>query len=155
MMSLITKMAIATVLVLSAVGTVHIYWTRTPQYTLLHVLDAYARADYYAVAAYIVTEQPRKKTLHVPRRTEGVIHHFAGLQNATLARAYQVTVEDSRIEGNTATLKIKVGETPYQLRFDEQIDGRWKLMEFEDRQAFTELISKRMKPNHFMIISGL
>ena len=52
-------------------------------------------------------------------------------------------------------MRIKVGETPYHLRFEEQIDGRWKLIDFEDRQVFSELASKRMKPNHFMMIAPL
>ena len=154
-MSSRTTIAITAALFLTAIATLYVYWTRTPQYTLLHVLDAYATADHQAAAAYIDSEQPRKKRVLVPRRTEGVIHHFAGLQNATLARAYRVTVEASHIEGTTATLSIKVGETPYQLRFDEQIDGRWKLMDFEDRQAFSELASKQMNRNHFMILARL
>ena len=104
---------------LTAIATLYVYWTRTPQYNLLHILDAYATADHQATAAYIETDQPGKKRLHIPRGTEGVIHYFAGLQNATLARAYGVTVEAAHIEGATATLSIKVGEKPYQLRFEE------------------------------------
>jgi hypothetical protein len=154
-MSSRTTIAIATVLVLTAIATLYVYWTRTPQYTLLHVLDAYVTADHQAAAAYIESKPPLKKGLHVPRRTESVIRHLARLQNETLTRAYRVTVEDSRIEGNTATLRVKVGETPYHLRFEEQIDGRWTLMDFEDRQAFSELASKRMTPNHFMMIARL
>jgi hypothetical protein len=154
-MSSRTTIAITTVLALTAIVTLYVYWTRTPQYTLLHVLDAYATADHQAAALYIERQQTLKKGLHVTRRTETVIHHLAGLQNETLARAYRVTVEASRIEGNTATLRIKVGEIPYQLRFEEQLNGRWKLMDFEDRQAFSELASKRMKPNHFMILARL
>ena len=147
--------AIATVLVFTAIGTLHVYWTRTPQYTLLHIFNVYATADHEAVAVYIEKEQPLKKRLHVQRRTENVIRHLADLQNETLARAYRVTVEASRIEGTTATLRIKVGEMPYQLRFDEQIDGSWKLLDFEDRQAFSELVMKAMTPNHFMVFARL
>ena len=154
-MSSRTTIAVATVLVLTALATLYIYWTRTPQYTLLHVLNAHATAGYEATAGYIETEQPHKKRLHVPRRIENMIQHLTQLQNDTLAQAYHVTVQDSRIEGNTATLRVKVGETAYHLRFDEQIDGRWQLMDFEDRQAFSELASKRMKRNHFMILARL
>jgi hypothetical protein len=154
-MSFRTAIAIAAALSLTAIATLYVYWTRTPQYTLLHILNAYATADHQAAAAYIEKERPLKRSLHVTRRTENLIHHLAGLQNETLARAYRVTVEASRIEGNTATLRIKVGETPYQLRFDEQLDGRWTLMDFEDRQAFSERAIKRMKPSHFMIIARL
>ena len=150
-----TTIAIAMVLGLTAIATLYVYWTRTPQYTLLHVLDAYATADHQAAAAYIENKPALKKGLHVARQTENVIHHLAGLQNETLARAYRVTVEASRIEGAIGTLLIKVGETSYQLRFEEQIDGRWKLMDFEDRQAFSALAIKRMKPNHFMILARL
>jgi hypothetical protein len=150
-----TTIAITAALFLAAIATFYVYWTRTPQYTLLHILDAYATADHQATAAYIETGQPRKKRLHIPRPTEGVIHYFAGLQNETLLRAYRVTVQASRIEGTTATLSIKVGETPYQLRFDEQINGRWTLMDFEQRQAFSELALKRTKPNYFMTLVRL
>jgi hypothetical protein len=52
-------------------------------------------------------------------------------------------------------MRIKSDETSYQLKFEGQSDGRWKLMDFEDRQGFSELASKRMKPNHFMIIARL
>jgi hypothetical protein len=154
-MSSRTTIAITAALFFTAIATLYVYWTRTPQYTLLHVLDAYATADHQAAGLYIEKEPTLKKGLRVTRRTETVIHHLAGLQNETLARTYRVTVEASRIEGNTATLRIKVGETPYQLRFDEQLDGRWTLMDFEDRQAFSERAIKRMKPSHFMIIARL
>jgi hypothetical protein len=154
-MSCRTTIAVATVVVLTTIATFYMYWTRTPQYTLLHVLDAYATADYQAAAVYIQKELPLKKKLQVQRRAENLIHYFAGLQNATLARAYRVTVDASHIEGTTATLSIKVGETPYQLKFDEQINGRWKLRDFEKRQAFSDLASKRMPPNHFMTLARL
>jgi hypothetical protein len=154
-MSSRTSVAVATGLILTATATLYVYWTRTPQYTLLHVLDAYATADYQAAAVYIGNELPLKKKLQVQRRAENLIYHLAGLQNETLLRAYRVTVQASRIEGTTATLSIKVGETPFQLRFDEQINGRWQLRDFENRQAFLELAIKRMTPNHFMILARL
>ena len=149
------SISITTVFGLAIVATLYIYWTRTPQYTLLHVLDAYATADHEAADAYIENKPPLKKKLQVPRRAENLIHHLAALQNEMLSSTYRITVDASRIEGTTATLRIKVGETPYQLRFDEQTDGRWKLIEFEDRQAFSQLASKRMKPNHVMILARL
>jgi hypothetical protein len=154
-MSSRTTIVIATVLALTALGTVYVYWTRTPQYTLLHVLHAYATANHKAAAVYLDKEPPLKKKLQVQRRAENLIHHLAALQNELLARAYPVTVEASRIEGTTAILSITIGETPYQLRFDEQSDGRWKLMDFEGRQTFSERAIKRMKLNHFMIIARL
>jgi hypothetical protein len=154
-MSSRTAITIATILALTAIATLYVYWTRTPQYILLRVMNAYATADHQATAAYIANEPTLKKGLHVTRRTETVIHHLAGLQNETLARAYRVTVEASRIEGITATLSIKVGEIPYQLRFDEQVNGRWTLRDFEDRQAFSELAINAMTPNHFMILARL
>lgn len=149
-----TKMAIASALALTAIATLYVYWTRTPQYALLRVLDAYANADQGAETAYVQNEKP-KDTLYVTHRHEKVIHHLARLQNETLARAYRLTVEEVRIEGKTATLRIKVGETPYQLRFEEQFDGHWRIMEFEDRQAFLERAIKGMEPNHFMLIARL
>jgi hypothetical protein len=154
-MSSRTIIAIATVVVLTALATLYIYWTRTPQYTLLHVLNAHATAGYEATAAYIETEPRHKKRLHVPRRPEKMIQHLTQLQNDTLAQAYHVTVEDSRIEGNTATLQVKVGETAYHLTFEERKDGRWTLMEFAGRQAFSQRAIKGMKPHPLMIISRL
>jgi hypothetical protein len=104
-------------LVLATIATLYVYWTRTPQYTLLHVLDAYAKADHDAVAVFFENEQPRKKRFHVTQRTEDVTQHLTHLQNETLARVYGVTVEESRIDGKTATLRVKVGETAYRLIF--------------------------------------
>jgi hypothetical protein len=52
---------------------------------------------------------------------------------------------------NSASDLAELIQTPYQLRFDEQIDGRWQLMDFEDRQAFSDLAIKRMPPYRFMI----
>lgn len=154
-MSSRTTIAIIAAVSLAAIATLYVYWTRTPQYTLLQVLNAYATADYQAAAAYIENKPTLKKKLHAQRRTETMIQHLVGLQNATLARAYRVTVEASRIDGTTATLSIKVGENPYQLRFAEQTDGRWKLMDFEGQQTFSELASNQMKPNHFMVLARL
>jgi hypothetical protein len=154
-MSFRTTIALAAVVVLTALGTVYIYWTRTPQYTLLHVLNAYATADHHAAAAYIEPGPPRKKRLHVQGRPEPMIHHLTHLQNDTLARAYQVTVEDSRIEGNTATLRVKLGQTAYHLTFEERKDGRWTLMEFPDRQVFSQRAIQGMRPHPFMIIARL
>jgi hypothetical protein len=141
--------------VFTTIATLYTYWTRTPQYALLHVLDAYTTANHETATVYLEKYPPLKKKLQVQRRAENLLHHLAALQNKTLARAYRVTVEASRIDGTTATLSITVGETPYQLTFDEQINGRWKLRDFEDRQAFSALASKGMTPNHFMILARL
>jgi hypothetical protein len=92
--------SITAALFLTAIATLCVYWTRTPQYTLLHVLDAYATADYQAAAVYIGNELPPKNKLQVQRRAENLIHHLVGLQNETLLRAYRVTVEGSRIDGS-------------------------------------------------------
>jgi hypothetical protein len=52
-MSSRTTIAIAMVLGLTAIATLYVYWTRTPQYTMLHVLAAYATANHEAAAIYI------------------------------------------------------------------------------------------------------
>ena len=88
-------------------------------------------------------------------RSEPMIHHLTHLQNDTLARAYQVTVEDSHIEGNTATLRVKLGQTAYHLTFEERKDGRWTLMEFPDRRVFSQRAIQGMRPHPFMIIARL
>ena len=103
-MSSRTIIAIATVVVLTTIATLYMYWTRTPQYALLHVLDAYATGDHETATVYLEKYPPLKKKLQVQRRDENLIHHLAALQSKTLARAYRVTVEASHIEGTTATL---------------------------------------------------
>jgi hypothetical protein len=154
-MSSRTSIAVATGLMLTAIATLYVYWTRTPQYTLLHILDAYATADHQATAAYIETDQPRKKRLHIPRPTEGVIHYFAGLQNATLARAYRVTVEASRIDGKNADLLVRLNQTAYRLIFHEQNDGRWKLIDFEKREQFSTQAVLHMTDHPLLMIARL
>jgi hypothetical protein len=122
-MSSRTAIAVATVVILTAMVTLYVYWTRTPQYTLLHVLDAYATPDHDAAAGYIEKEPPLKKKLRVQRRTENLIHHLTRLQNDTLARVYRVTVEASRVEGNTATLPGQSRGDSVSTKFEEQRDA--------------------------------
>ncbi len=136
-------------------ATVAVYWTRTPQYTLLHLLDASAERDHEAASAYVAKASPVKQSLHVPRRTEDVIRHLVRLQNETLARAYRVTVEASRIEGETAELHVRLHDMPYRLQFHEQPDGHWKLVDFEARQAFTAQAIKGRKAHPFTILAEL
>jgi hypothetical protein len=137
------------------VTTLHVYWTRTPQYTLLHVLDAYSRADHEGVTAYIEKEQPLKRTLRVKGERESVVQYLARLQNKTLERGYRVTVEESRINGKIATLRVKVDETAYRLTFLQQMNGRWKLIDFQNRDAFSEQAVKGMKDHPLLIIATL
>jgi hypothetical protein len=143
-----TTIVIATVVALTAMATLYVYWTRTPQYTLLQVLNAYAKTDHAAAAVHIEKEPPLKKKLRVKRRTENLIQHLTGLQNDTIARVYHVTVEASRIEGNTAALRVKLGETAYQLSFEEQRDGRWKLMDVE---GLAELSTSVVRKTHHQL----
>ncbi len=151
----LTRITTITVLALTAIGTLYVYWTRTPQYTLLHVFNAYAEADHEAADRYLVKESPVKPSLHGPRPTENVIRHLVRLQNETLARAYRVTVEDSRLDGKTAELHVRLNDMPYRLRFHEQQDGRWKLVDFETREAFSEQAVMGMKAHPFTILARL
>jgi hypothetical protein len=154
-MSSLGRIATVITVGLTMMATLYIYWTRTPQYTLLHVLDAYAKGDHAAAAVYIQKEPPLTNRLHVQRRTENVIHHLAGLQNETLARVYRVTVEESRIDGKAAELHVTVSQTAYRLTFHEQKDGRWKLFDFERREAFSAEAVKGMKEHPLLIIARL
>ncbi len=151
----LTRITTVTVLGLTVMATLAVYWTRTPQYTLLHVLNAYAEADHEAADRYLAKESPVKPSLHVPRPTENVIRHLVRLQNETLARAYRVTVEASCIDGKTAELHVRLNEMPYRLRFHEQQDGRWKLVDFKTREAFSEQAVKGMKAHPFTILARL
>lgn len=139
------KITVAMVLVLTGTATLYVYWTRTPQYTLLQVLHAYAQADLQRVALHIEEEQPLKKRLRVQPRTENVMQQFARIQNEALEVAYRVTVEEAHIGGTRADLHVRLNEMPYQLTFDVQQDGRWKLIDFKDRQTFSEQVVKGMK----------
>jgi hypothetical protein len=109
--------AIAPTLALIAIATVYMYWTRTPQYTLLHVLDAYATADPQAAAVDLEKEPPRKKKVQVQRQTENLIQHLAVLQNETLAHPYRVAVEASRVDGKNAELLVRLNGIAYRLTF--------------------------------------
>lgn len=149
------SISMATVFGLAIIATLYVYWTRTPQYALLHVLDAYAKTDHEGMALYIEKEQPLKNSLHVQRQTENVIQHLAHLQNETLERVYRVTVEESGIDGKLATLRVKVDETAYRLTFIQQMDGRWKLVDCQNRQAFSEQAIKSMKDHPLLIIATL
>jgi hypothetical protein len=154
-MSSRTTIAITAALFFTAIATLYVYWTRTPQYTLLHVLDAYATADHQAAGLYIEKEPTLKKGLRVTRRTETVIHHLAGLQNETLARAYRVTVEASRIDGKNADLLVRLNQTAYRLIFHEQNDGRWKLIDFEKREQFSTQAVLHMTDHPLLMIARL
>jgi hypothetical protein len=153
-MSSRTRIVIATVLALTAIATLYVYWTRTPQYTLLHILDAYTTADHEAAAVYI-EEAPIKKRLHLTRRAENVTHHLADLQNETLARAYHVTVEESRIDGKNAELLVRLNQTAYRLIFHEQNDGRWRLIDFEKREQFSTQAVLHMTDHPLLMIARL
>ena len=74
-----------------------------------------------------------------------MIQHRAGIQNLTLARAYRITVEESRIGGKIAELHVRLNQTAYRLTFHEQKDGCWKLLEFDKREAFSQQAVKAMK----------
>ena len=157
MMPSLTRITTVTVLGLTAIATVYVYWTRTPQYALLHIVSTYAEADYEAANAYVSKASPVKHRLHVPRRTEDGIHHVARLQNETLARAYGVTVEAWRLEGDIAELHVRLYDMPYRLRFHEQQDGRWKLVDFLGRDAFLAQATraKGNKSDPFTILARL
>jgi hypothetical protein len=150
-----TTIVVATVVVLTTIATLYVYWTRTPQYTLLQVLDAYATRDHDAAAEYLNKEPPRKQRLHIQRRTENVIRHLAALQNETLAHAYRVAVEASRVDGKNAELLVRLNGIAYRLTFHEQNDGRWKLMEFDERDVFSAHTMQHRRQDALFLLARL
>lgn len=149
------SIAIAALVGLVMIATLYVYWTRTPQYTLLHVLNAYAKGDHEGAAGYIEQRHPLKKRLHSVRRPENIIQHLARLQNETLERAYHLTVKESRIDARSAELHVTLNQTVYRLTFDEQKNGRWKLIDFEKREDFSKQAVKEMKDHPLLIMARL
>jgi hypothetical protein len=147
--------AIAATLALIAIATLYMHWTRMPQYTLLHVLDAYATADPQAAAVYLEKEPPRKKKVQVQRQTENLIHHLAVLQNETLAHAYRVAVEASRVDAKNAELLVRLNGIAYRLTFHEQNDGRWKVMEFDQRDVFSAHAMQHRRHDALLLLARL
>jgi hypothetical protein len=154
-MSSLARIAIVAAVGLTMIATLYVYWTRTPQYTLLDVLNAYSHADPEGVTATIEKQPPLKSRLRVNGTRENVVQYLARLQNTTLERVYRITVEESRIDGTVATLRVKVDQTAYQLTFRQQMDGRWKLIDFENREQFATQALQHMKDHPFFLLARL
>lgn len=154
-MSGATKAGIAVILSVVAIATVCVYWTRTPQYALLHVLRSEGGHGLEQGASPVNREGGGKKARRLPQRTEKLMDYLVRLQNETLEQTYGVRVETISIEQRRAVLIVKLNETIYSIPFYEQPDGCWRLAAFEKRERFLREASEQKKDNRVSIIARL
>src|SRR5687768_10077472 len=122
-MSGTAKAGIVVIGSLLAMATLGVYWTRTPQYALLRVLESHSGPGQKRTIAHIVKPDARKQAPRLQQRTEPVTQYLATLQNKTLGQTYGVRVTDGRIEGKRAVLTVTLSKTVYTIPFNEQPDG--------------------------------
>src|SRR5690348_3151357 len=97
-------------------ATVYTYWTRTPQYALLHALRAEAPEEQ---AAPRERESVSTRSFTLRHRRESLIAHLAAVQNRVLATGYGVQVQRLEDEGRTVVLHLDVHHRGYTLTFTE------------------------------------
>lgn len=141
-----------------AMATACVYWTRTPQYALLHVLRSeggHGQGGQERTASPIDREGVGKKARRIPQKTEKLTDYLVSLQNKMLQQTYGVRVEEVTIEWKRAVLIVKVNRMIYSIPFHEQPDGSWTLAAFEKRERFLKEASKRKKDSPVSIIARL
>ena len=136
-------------------ATLGVYWTRTPQYALLRVLESHSAPGQERTTAHIVKPNTGKQPHPIRQRTEPVTQYLAYLQNKTLKQTYGVGVTDVRLVGRTAVLTITLSKTVYTIRFHEQSHGRWTLLESEDQEKLLREVPARNKQSLVSIIARL
>jgi hypothetical protein len=154
-MSGTTKAGIAAILLVVAIATVCVYWTRTPQYALLRVLHSDSAHRKEQIAFPIDREGADNKGRRIQQRTEKLMHYLARLQNETLEQTYGVSVEKVRIEQKRAVLIVRLNKTIYTIPFYEEPDGYWKLAAFENRERLLREASERKKTSPVSIMAQL
>jgi hypothetical protein len=154
-MSGTAKVVIVVIGSLLAMATLAVYWTRTPQYALLRVLESHSGPGQERTIAHIVKPDARKQAPRLQQRTEPVTQYLATLQNKTLEQTYGVEVTDARIEGKRAVLTVTLSKTVYPIPFHEQPDGHWAPVEFENREKLLREVSERNKQSLVSIIARL
>jgi hypothetical protein len=140
---------------LLAMATFGVYWTRTPQYALLRLLEKQSGPAQEWSTAHIIKRTTGKQPPSLPQRTEPVTQHLAYLQNKTLGQTYGVQLTDARIEGKRAVLTVTLSKIVYTIPFHQQPDGHWDLVEFENQEKLLREVSERKKQSLVSIIARL
>ncbi|HKO19735.1 MAG TPA: hypothetical protein VJU82_12700 [Acidobacteriaceae bacterium] len=128
------RVVLVVLLFTPVVATVYTYWTRTPQYELLHTLKSQEQGE---PMTYFPSERTRKRALTARVAREPLIKHFAALQNRVLSKGYGIEVQALDDEGHTVVLHLAINDRSYALTFSEQPNGRWTL---EDSPARADLL---------------
>lgn len=138
-----------------AMATLGVYWTRTPQYALLRVLEKHSGPGQERTRAHIAKPNTGKQLQPLQQRTEPVTQYLAYFQNKTLGQTYGVRVTDARIEGKRAVLTVTLSTTVYTIPFHEEPDGHWALGEFQNREKLLKEVSERKEQSLVSIIARL
>ncbi len=154
-MSGTAKAAIVIIGSLLTIATLGVYWTRTPQYALLRVLEKQSGPGQERPTTHIAKRNTGKQLQLLHQRTEPVTQYLAYFQNKTLGQMYGLRLIEARIEGKRAVLTVTFRKTAYTIPFDEQPDGHWALDEFQNREKFLREVSERKKPSLVSIIARL
>jgi hypothetical protein len=155
-MSGMTKTGIVSLLAVVTIATVWVYWTQTPQYVLLRILQSESGQGQQRAADLIYKGDEVKKRPPIQQRTEKLVHYLALLQNETLEQTYGLTIEqEARIEWNRAVLTVKLNNKLYSVPFHQQADGRWQVVDFENRGTLLREASERKTNSPVSIIARL
>jgi hypothetical protein len=133
-------------------ATVYTYWTRTPQYALLHALRSQERDE---PMTYHDRARARKRTLTARPEREPLTRHLAALQNRLLAKGYGVHIQHLADEGHTVVMRLNVNDRGYALTFYEQPDGRWRLEDFPARADLVRDVTATRRHHAFLFLARL
>ena len=130
-MSFQARIATAATVALALTATLYVYWTRTPQYTLLHALHVHGDGDRERLATLLEPEQPKSIMSVAASPAERATRYVALAGNHVLKKTYHINVTNMCIEGRRAVLRVEIAGTEYDLTFVEQRHGEWKLLPFD------------------------
>jgi hypothetical protein len=147
----------ATVLIgsLAVIATLCVYWTRTPQYALLHVLENHGDPTQERTTAHTVKQDMGRQNPWLEHRTQPVMRYLAHLQNKMLEYIYGARMADARIEGSKAVLTVTLSKTVYSIPFYEEPNGRWRLVKFENQARLLREMSERKTHSLVSLVAQL
>ena len=136
-------------------ATLCVYWTRTPQYALLRVLDSHSDPRQERIMANTVKQHAGKQNPWREQRTQLVMQYLAYLQDKTLEHTYGLRIADARREGTKAVLTVTLSKTVYTIPFYEEPNGRWGLGEFEMEEKLLREVSERKTRSLVSLVARL
>ena len=134
------------------VATVYTYWTRTPQYALLHALRPETGAE---AMTHRDPKIVRKRPLAARPSREPLTYHLATLQNRVLEKGYGIHVQHLDNEGRSVILRVDVNATDYALRLYEEPDGRWRLEDFPARADLFQVVTATRSHHPLLLLARL